>query len=59
MTELSEARAVERSAAARHERLCMAYDRGEQVQFSLHMAELAWLRAKARVAELEPSRVTR
>lgn len=54
MTQLSEARAVERSAAARHERLCMAYDRGEPVNVALAQADHDWIRAKAAVAALEP-----
>lgn len=57
MTELSEARVVERSASARHERLCAAYDRGEPVTEALRQADVAWLRAKARVAQLEPAQV--
>jgi hypothetical protein len=58
MTELSEARAVERSLAARHERLCQAYDRGEPVQFALGRADVEWIRAKNRVADLESQAVS-
>lgn len=58
MTELSEARAVERAAAARHERLCKAYDRGEPVQFALGQADVAWVRAKNALAALEHTEAT-
>jgi hypothetical protein len=53
MTELSEARVVERAAAARHERLCQRYDRGEQVLVALRQADLDWIRAKNALAALE------
>lgn len=58
MTKLSEARAVERSAAAHHERLCKRYDNGERgLEVALRNADVVWIRAKAAVAALEPADV--
>ena len=53
MSALSEARAREVSAAAHHERLCKAFDRGEPVKVALEQAYWVWARAKGAVADLE------
>lgn len=53
MTQLSEAKAREISAAARHERLCAAYDRGEPVKVALSQAHAEWVRARIAVSEAE------
>lgn len=53
MSALSEARAREVSAAAQHERLCKAFDRGEPVKVALEQAYWAWARAKAAVNDAE------
>lgn len=59
MSAISEARAREVSAAAHHERLCKAFDRGEPVKVALEQAYWAWNRAKSAVADLERTQVSR